>query len=169
MATTPPAWLVNVPGAVNVPISQPAKPKPQSQAQKTLANLQLPAGLIPIYFGYSNLTGTTTDTKLYRTIGGATVVAAQIGVVVPFNGSIVAISVVSNEARTAGAPVFTSRVAGTNALSVTWSSGTSAYAVAGPSDHPVLAGNEIDVRVTTSGFTPTTADVEVAVFLAQSA
>jgi hypothetical protein len=167
---TPPHWLSGPGPVTSFPVGgggQSGGSAPQ-QAQQTLENLQLPGGILPIYFGHSNLPGTTTDTELYRIVPGSSVVASQIGLTVPFNGSIVAVVVDSSEAKTAGTAVFTSRAAATNALAVTWSEGTSAYAVANASTYPVLAGQEVDIRVTTVGFTPTTADVAVTVLVAQS-
>lgn len=86
----------------------------------------------------------------------------------PFNGEIVAISVLSDSARTAGTATFDATINGTvtglqavlNATDTTHKHTTQARG----SDN-FVAGDRIGVKVTTSSWTPVAADVVVSVWV----
>jgi hypothetical protein len=95
-------------------------------------------------------------------------------IVVPFDGFITAMSVASNDARTAGTATFAPTVNGSQVagISVTLDGTNTQYddsAVARNANAglAVSAGDRVGVRMVTSSFTPTTADAVVLLFIEQ--
>jgi hypothetical protein len=121
-------------------------------------------------FGEDNLAASLTNSQLYRVVQG---VQSQIPVVASHDGSIVGLSVASSEARTAGTATFEVYLDGvaTGLQAVLDATDTQyAYGVQGGTADLFVAGARIDVRVTTDGsWTPTTADVEATVIIADDA
>lgn len=127
--------------------------------------------IVDTSFGLANVSASLTNSKLYRTIAGATVVAAQMPMVTAYRGSVIAMSLSASENKTAGSAVFTAFVndVATEA-SITWVDGTAKNQTSfRAGKYPFAVGDSIDVRVTTtSGYTPTTADVEILLYISQN-
>jgi hypothetical protein len=121
-------------------------------------------------FGEDNLAASLTNSQLYRVVQG---VQSQIPVVASHAGAVIGLSVASSEARTAGTATFEVYLDGvaTGLQAVLDATDTQyAYAVQGGTADPYDAGAQLDVRVTTDGsWTPTTADVEAAIIVADDA
>lgn len=102
-------------------------------------------------------------------LSGGTPQSTAAGYVVPFRGSIVAMTLWSTAAKSAGDAtfkVYREGVATTATLS--WTTGAAKrHQSFQLGQHVFNAGDALDVRFTTSGFTPTTADIEVFLYLAQ--
>lgn len=110
-----------------------------------------------------DLTGTGGPTALVRFGAGAAFPNAFIGT---RPGSITGIIVKSNEARTAGTATFevTKNGTGTGLTAVLDGTNTTLKASnQAPGTDTFVAGDEIGVTITTAGWTPTTADIRVAV------
>ena len=124
-------------------------------------------GAIPITFGVVDLAGTVTASQLRMVTAGAVTQSDVVGLVIPFRGSLAAISLRSNTNKTTGTAVFTPYVDGVvSSLALTWVDGTSKAYKAIPQSSAIFnAGAEVDIRVTTVGFAPTTADIQVTVFV----
>lgn len=131
---------------------------PVADSTQTLGlRYALPGGKDSIYGWYDvDLADALTNDQMTRSVG-------VLGVTMAYPGSIVAIMVNSTEARTAGTATFevfkngtgiglTAVLDGTN---TTKKVTTQAFAT-----DTFVAGDVLDIRVTTSGWTPTTADVE---------
>ena len=115
-------------------------------------------------FGEDNLAASLTNSQLYRNIQG---IEAQLPVVMSRAGSIVGLSVASSEARTAGTATFevykdgtaTGLTAVLNAIDTQYVDASQAASL-----DTFVAGNRLDVRVTTDGsWAPATADVEAVI------
>lgn len=115
-------------------------------------------------FGEDNLAASLTNSQLYRNVQG---IEAQLPVVMPRAGSIIGLSIASSEARTAGTATFEvyKNGAATGLTAVLDGTDTQyAYAVQAASLDTFVAGDRLDVRVTTDGtWAPTTADVEAVI------
>jgi hypothetical protein len=122
-------------------------------------------------FSQSNLPVSQSASKLYRIVGGGTIVASQIPLVVAYRGSVLALTLSASDNKTAGTAIFTVYVnnAATGA-SLTWSNSTSSGFASFPAGlYPLSAGDKVDVRVTTNGtYAPTTAEVEILLYLSQN-
>lgn len=136
-------------------------------AQQTVS---LPKGILPIEFSLVDVGGTVTDSQLYRILGGSGgAIAVQLSYTVPFRGSIVAMSLAATTAKTAGTASFAAFRQGVDTgASLVWAtSADSGFQGFQVGQYPFAAGDPLDIRVTTASFTPTTADVEVFLYLAQ--
>ncbi len=126
-------------------------------------------GLVTEAFSLQDVANGLSQSKLYRIIGGsAGVIAAQIPIRPVFRGAVVGITLQSSTAISTGSASIQVFVAGSASLALLWGAGTYGITTAAPGVHPVAPGDDIDVRITTSGFSPTTADIEVIVYLGQS-
>lgn len=133
--------------------------------------VELPRGLVTGEFSLADLPASLTDSKLYRVVAGpAGVTTAQIPIRPAFRGSVVGLALQSTEAKTAGTARFEAFVKGSEGAFLVWETGTLHGVSTFPAGtYPFAVGDDIDVRVTTTAsFTPTSADVEVVVYLAQS-
>ena len=140
-----------------------------SNAKKRLQVGNLPGARMAIPgFVRSNLAASLTDDQLERYDGTAS--GHQESIVVPYAGSAVAISVASNEARSAGTATFevfindvaSGLTAVLDATDTQYAFGTQAVGT-----DALAAGDRVDVHVTTDGtWAPTTADVEATIFVA---
>lgn len=121
-------------------------------------------------FGEDNLAASLTDSQLYRQVQN---VQTQTPVTAAYNGELVGLSVASSEARTAGTATFEVFINGTGTGLTTVLDATDtqyAFAVQVAGSDSFSAGDRLDVRVTTDGsWTPTTADVEVTIFVTSDA
>ena len=96
---------------------------------------------------------------------------AAAGYCIPFGYEIVGISVTSSAARTAGTLTVDATIGGTvTGLQAVLNATTTnnAYATAGRGTYAGAAGDKVGVKITTAaGWTPTTADIVVSVYLIQ--
>jgi hypothetical protein len=132
----------------------------------------LASGIVTYQFGFQNLGASASATQLYRALPGAAVTLAQISVHPLFRGSIVGMELNANAAKTAGTATFEAYVDGAaSGASISWSSGPAyAFGSFSPGSFEFGAGSAVDVRVTTSStFLPTTADLELILYIGQSA
>ena len=175
---TPAPWLNTNPitaGSGPTPAAA-ASPAPSSAGgsyavyQAIEQQIELPRGLVTEEFSRANVPASLTASKLYRIIAdSAGVTTAQIPVRPPFRGSVVGLALQSTAPRTAGTATFTVYVKGSPTLSVVWGLTDHEITTVAAGRYPFAVGEDIDVRVTTSAtFAPTTADVELIVYLAQS-
>lgn len=124
--------------------------------------------IIPVEFGIVNVTASLSASRLYRMNPGSTSQANQVGVTMPYRGSVAAISFTSNAAKSAGTCSFTVYIDGAaTTATATWTTGdTEGYANISSDIASFTAGQIVDVRVTTDGsMSPTTNDVIVTLFL----
>lgn len=102
---------------------------------------------------------------------GASDQNAASGWCMPFAYEIVGISVTSSAARTAGTLTVDATIGGTaTGLQAVLNATTTnnAYATAGRGSYPGAAGDKVGVKITTpAGWTPTTADIAVSVWVIQ--
>lgn len=102
---------------------------------------------------------------------GASDQNAAVGYCIPFGYEIVAISVTSSAARTAGTLTVDATIGGTaTGLQAVLNATTTnnAYASAPRGSYAGSAGDKVGVKITTaSGWTPTTADIAVSVWVIQ--
>jgi hypothetical protein len=169
--TFPPAWLgTGGPRpVVGSPQLQLAGGSQQSAAAQQIT--EIPQGIVPVEFGIVNVAASLAASQLYRVIPGSSVVAAQIGVLLPFRGSVVAMTLLGTENKTAGEATFVVYLDGAaTSAELDWATGgPSDSATFAPGDIAFDRGEVLDIRLTTDGaFTPTTADVEVIAYLAQT-
>jgi hypothetical protein len=125
-------------------------------------------GVIAVKFGVINLGASQSAALLYTDTPGSTIQANQVGLVVPFRGSLAAISFKASANKTAGTATFRPYVGGAaSSLFVDWVTGADkGYKAIAQSSAIFEAGSEVDVRVTTDGsFTPTTVDVQITLFI----
>jgi hypothetical protein len=121
-----------------------------------------------VIFGIDNLAASASATQLYVSIPGSAAVASQQGYVFPFRGSIIGLSFRANASVSAGSATFTvykEAVAMPN-TKIDWSSGSDSYVSFPEGTYGFVAGEELDVRVsTTSAYSPTTTDIMVCLFV----
>lgn len=132
----------------------------------------LPGGIFPIEFSFVNLTGTGGPTQMQRVLAlsGGTPQSTAISFTAPFKGFIVALTLASTAAKSAGSATFNvyREAAAVTNCKLTWATNAdSAIQTFQLGQFPFSAGDSLDVRFTTSSFTPTTADVEVFLYLQQ--
>ena len=91
----------------------------------------------------------------------------QVGICMPWDGAIVAMSLVASIAKSAGTASFEAYVTGQPSGAIlTWGDNDHDHAQFGIEDFRFSNGDVIDVRATTSGgFLPTTSEVAVSLFL----
>ena len=133
----------------------------------TKTKLQQAAGVVAHSFGLFDLAASVTAVQAFRTISGSATTLAQIGVIMPYSGSILGLSYVADSVKTAGSATFTPYVAGTaqtgtlpwstnNASGIqTWTAGTYVFA----------AADLVDVRVTTDSSFAGTPSVELTLYV----
>lgn len=130
--------------------------------------LEILPDMVAYEFGIVNVAASLNDSQLYRMIAGSTPQANQIPVVPPARGSVVGLGFRATENKTAGTASFSVFIgnAETTAL-VQWSTGTNKNQILfAQGTYGFSAGAELSVRMTTNGaFTPTTADVEVILYV----
>jgi hypothetical protein len=125
-------------------------------------------GVLDLQFGYQNLAASLAASQAYRTIPGVTTTSVQQGVQMLYRGSVVAIALRANAAKTAGSAVFAVYLAAQpSGAQLSWTTGQSLmYTTFTPGTYPFTGGEELDVRVTTDvSFLPTTVDLEVIVYV----
>lgn len=120
--------------------------------------------LYPLMFGRTDLAASLTDSPLAAGIGGAS------EYLIPYDGDIVAASVVSNATRTGGSATFEVRLNGSKLASpVPALDATNTLrhqVIIGHGVRSVKAGDRIEVVVTTdAAWAPITADVTALVWL----
>jgi hypothetical protein len=123
-------------------------------------------------FGIQNLGASASATRLYRAYPGAALTTVQRGFRPLFRGWVVGMELNANAAKTAGTAEFEAYVDGAASdATLIWSTGSSwAIGSFAPGQREFAAHAELDVRVTTdSAFQPTTADLELILYVAQAA
>lgn len=128
-----------------------------------------PAGVIPIRFSIGNLQGTATE-QMFRVIAvdGSSAQGAAIGVPLISRGSIVAMTCASDVTRTSGAARFQSSISGSASAVLEWDTGTFEQETFDSGTYPFAIGDLLTMNVTTQGFAPTGANVEVVVYVVQT-
>ena len=122
-------------------------------------------GLVPFSFIYDNVTAGLSSAQMSRFVGS---VPAVVPVLVPYRGSIAALVLEANAAKSAGTCSFTVAISGVPVSDATlaWSSGDTAYQAYTGASYGFSAGSELDVRITTdSSFAPITVDIEVTLYI----
>lgn len=130
-----------------------------------------PEVLVP--FTIQNLAASQTNLQLwYGSVfpaSGASgdVAARQLGLTLPWIGSVAAISLTANAAKSAGAAAFEVWVNGVASGAIlNWGNNDSDYVTFAREDFTFDEGDVLDIRVTTDGaYAPTTSEVAVALFL----
>lgn len=120
-----------------------------------------------LHFTYLNLPASTSSTKLYRILAdGSSVVGSQLSVPMPSRGNVAALTLASSAAITAGAATFAIWIEGAvTTAELEWTTGTTKVVGFTANQYTFKAGDSLDVRVTTSNFAPTTADIEVTAYV----
>ncbi len=124
------------------------------------------SGMVSYQFGFANLAASQTALQATRDIAGT---QSQVGVRMPYAGSIIALGYEGNESKTAGTATFVVYIAAEATLAtVTWSTNNAGDIITFPaSTYPFDPQELVDVRVTTdSSFAPTTVDVDIMVYVA---
>ena len=132
--------------------------KPAPVAAPVATKAQQASGVIAHSFGLLSLAASLTAVQAFRTISGSAATFAQIGVIMPYPGSILALSYVASTVKTAGTATFTPYVAGTAQTgTLAWSAANASGMQTFPAGtYTFNASDLLDVRVTTdSAFTPT--------------
>ena len=144
----------------------PTTPRPASAPTIVTppTNIERVNGMTQYQFSFLNL---TTSVQATRNIGGT---LATIGVRMPYPGSVIGLSFESNAAKTAGTVVFTPYIAGVAQVgTLGWNASNSgAVQTFTPGLMVFNSGDSLDVRATTTSFAPTTADVDVLVYVSFS-
>ena len=165
--TRPPPFvgITPVPGGPGGPLPSPGGSSSSSP------QAALPNGIMAIEFSIVNIAANLTASQMYRILGGSGgAQATQIGFAAPFKGSIVGLTIISTAAKSGGSFVATAYRNGVaSSATLTWGSTTSLTRTFQPGTVPFAAGDVLDVRATTNGsYTPTTADIEINLLLAQA-
>lgn len=119
--------------------------------------------VVPVVFGVANLAASQTDVQLKDSTGQVE------GVSMPFAGHVVALSIDTTAAATAGELSVGVTKGGTEvaATTQTITTATAATKTFARNAVPVAAGDKIGVEITTSAsWNATTADLSVTVFVA---
>lgn len=148
-----------------------SSPQTQQQApttesiQQVLRNSGF-SGLAQFRFSIQNLGANVSATKLYRPVANASsVVGSQLSVPLPARGSVVGLTVSSSATLTGGTATFTIHINDSSTSGVEWSTGTTTFEAFSPEQYPFSQGDILDCKVTTANFSPTSADVEVTVYV----
>lgn len=133
-----------------------------SSTSTVAATVTNTSGILPLVWTYTNLAASQTA------LIGTWEVVGQVGVQMLFSGSIVGIAYRSNAAKTAGTATFWPYIDATvqtNGLS--WTDNlTMDYLTFPEGQVPFAAGEELDVRVTTSSsYAPATSEVGVLLYV----
>ena len=162
--TKPPAWAGAPSGGAGTPpqITLPSvrsDPVPTTQSAGELAD-----SAVPYTFAFENLAASVQGT---RPIGTT---SATIGARMPYAGTVTAITYTSNTELTAGSVLFTVYINSVaSQATATWSSlNTGAVVTFNPGQVVFDAEALIYPYATLSAFTPTTADVEVTIYVSFS-
>lgn len=126
------------------------------------------SGVIACQFAFVDLAASQTALQATRNIGGTN---AVIGLRAPYPGSVVGLAFESNAVKSGGTATFVTYIAGVaQSASLGWSVANSGdVATFSPGIYPFNRGDLIDVRVTTtSAFAPSTADVDIMVYISFS-
>lgn len=165
---------------VGAPTEQPTfiQPGPDiQQAQSGVSQLAgTPGGIIPLQFGRHNLAGSLTDSKLWRLFPGLVADTHQLPVLMPFQGSVVGVSVMSSAQKTNGQvilKVFKNDAllqAGGETAQYTWPHTQYGYQLWPGGTLWFSAGDRLDIRVSTSSaLTPNNSmDIEVMLLVIQT-
>lgn len=162
----PAPWQESV-ATMSAPIPRETNQERQQVAAKVLR--AAPAGVVPIRFSIGNLQGTASE-QMYRVIAvdASTAQGAAIGVPLVSRGSIVAMTVASDETRTSGTATFQALINGSGGAQLEWDQGSNETQVFNAGDFPFTTGDVLTVNVTTQDFSPTGCNVEVVVYVVQT-
>lgn len=162
----PPPWMTGTPTTASGGTAQ----TPTVQAPIVLPNLTSISGVVDMRFSMQDLSASQASFQMYRPVSDASsTIGAQIAVPLISRGMVAGISAASPDSITGGSAQFTVFLNDTSGPSMTWGTGTSETQVLPANLYPFDAGDEIDVRVsTTSSFAPT-CHVEVIVYIIYAA
>lgn len=148
--------------------NQPTNPGPQSpqtqpETQAVIPSAVITSGVIPTVFTFTDLAA--SQSALQASIG-----IGAVSVPMMFSGSIVALVLKSNAAKTAGTATFTVYVDQTpTGATLSWATGTRAKLSWAEGAYPFLPDSEVDIRATTdSAFAPSTADLNLFLYTTYS-
>lgn len=164
-----PKWRTRSASGASAPTTAssggPVESSTSSIGTKTDAAIAL-SGLVVYTFAFENLASSTQGKRIVGAT--STTIAAQM----PYSGSVVGLSYLSNAAKTAGTVSFTVYVgaagvtpAATTAATTWTTNNTGDIATWNPGTYTFGAGGSIYPYATVTGFTPTTADVEVMIYV----
>lgn len=171
----------SAPAAGSPSITQPPVGATGSGSQSSGGTSQAPQptsveivkSIVDTTFSLVNVAASLPSSQMYRVLAASGVTqATQLSVVTAYRGSILALALSATENKTGGTATFQVFINGVavSGATLTWVDSTSSNQVSfRAGTYPFSAGDKIDVRITTSaGFTPTTADVEVMLYLSQN-
>jgi len=149
--------------------------RPQSEvSREALEGAGVPvvaSGIVVARFGLIDVATGLTNSQLYATVASGTPSGRQYSFVCPFRGSVAAITALTDANKTAGTMTLKVFKNGTDTgESLSFPNGVSKANKAFTAGAiPFVAGDTLDVRVTTSSLTPASSlDLDVALFLALS-
>src|SRR3990172_5718264 len=122
-------------------------------------------GIVALPFVYDNVATGLSSAQMNRFVGS---VPVAVPVLMPFRGSVAALVLEANAAKSAGTCSFTVAVDGVPVSDATlaWLTGDTAYQAYTGASYGFSAGSELDVRITTDGsFAPITVDIEVTLYV----
>jgi hypothetical protein len=128
----------------------------------TQGGIEVANGVIPLVFGYNDIPSALTASRCYRQMPGSVATFVQQGMWLPYAGQIMGMMLGASAPLVSGYVAAEAYVGGyaTGAI-LRWASSNHATLQLPPTAYSFAADTEIDVRLTSSGFSPTTADVEV--------
>jgi hypothetical protein len=174
LKVNPPNWLGRrLPAGTGAVPSGGGAPSAAAQPRQ-LDALELPSGIVPYTFGINNLGASATATQLYRMMPGSAATFAQVGILAMFAGEVVGLGVHSNAAKSAGSAsleVWSTPPGGVAAALgaiLAWKNASHDMTVFPRNRYAFASGAVLDIRATTdSSYLPTTADLEVVLYIAQ--
>lgn len=101
-------------------------------------------------------------------VDATTAQGATIGVPLVSRGSIVALTVASDESRVSGKATVQASINGAGSASLVWDEGATETAVFDSGAFGFATGDVLTVAVTTQDFSPTGSNVEVVVYVVQT-
>lgn len=161
-----PSWMRGTPTSVTpVRSFSSGATSPTEASRQAVADV---TGIVAYSFGTVNVAASQSNVQLYRMLAGSTAQANQVGVITPFRGSVVAMTLRASEAKTAGVYSVRCYIAGSGSnATLTWSSSTKASRAFVRGDIAFAENVELDLRYTTdAAFLPVTTDVEVILYVA---
>lgn len=125
-------------------------------------------GVVDLRFSYQSLGTSLSEVQMYRPVAdGSSTVGAQLQVPLISRGFLAGMTFSGSETHTGGLATFTVYLNDVAGPSIDWlGSGRTEIEKFEPNQYPFTSGTKLDVRVTTNAsFAPTTADVEVIVYV----
>lgn len=157
-------------GGSNAPIVNPVATTSSSGGggvSPVKTKVQQASGVIAHPLGFWQVAASVSAVQGWRAITGATQVLAQVGYVMPYSGSILALTYVADAAKTAGQATFIPYIAGSAQVgTAVWTVNNSSGSATWPAGTYVFdAGDVVDVRITTDSAFAGTPSVAVLLYV----